>query len=96
MTTEEAVRHLRSEIGKSWPKCKPIPNPLLLRLCDRVWENGGNPSTVSIRRLLSYYLGCRSLRCHGMAQEQKSAEGFQATHASGQRHEIRAVCRSLC
>lgn len=52
MTTEEALRDLRSEIGESWPKCKPIPNHLLLRLCDSVWENGGNPSTVSIRRLL--------------------------------------------
>ena len=52
MTTEQALQNLRSELGEGWPKCKPIPNHLVMRLCDTVWDNGGNPSTVYIRALL--------------------------------------------
>ena len=52
MTTEQALQDLRSELGEGWPKCKPIPNHLVLRLCDAVWDNGGNPSTVYVRGLL--------------------------------------------
>lgn len=52
MTIEEALQELRSEIGVDWPKCKPIPNHLVMRFCDRIWENGGSPSTKYVRGLL--------------------------------------------
>jgi hypothetical protein len=42
VTTDEALQELRLEIGVDWPKCKPIPNHLIMRFCDdRVWENVG-------------------------------------------------------
>ncbi len=49
MTIEESVAAIRQCTATDWPKSKPVPNDLVIALCDALWEDGGYPQIKLIR-----------------------------------------------
>lgn len=52
MTTEQALTAIKDCTATDWNKSKPIPDELIIALCDALWQEGRHPQIKLIREYL--------------------------------------------